>query len=381
MIEPKPYLILPQLIEQPTWGGSYIADYKGWASRPDISNKKIGQSYELVGNSRLSLTITDSSDASFGPEVLQGPNDGTISLAELVAEDASVAFGPAIYSKYQKMPLLIKFTQAKGNSFQLHKKPDVVDPHWQPKAESWYFFEPGYITLGIKKGINPEDYKQVCKDIETTMKQLSQEVIDHKKTLEQASAEAKNIVHSKNPWQFINQYHVDANTLLDLSIGGLHHSWEEDPNSVLGNVLYEVQQDVADEFCTLRSFDQGKIKADGTVRTITIDDYFRFLDADEQHNAFEFALKTATEGTRLLTTKNYCMDVVTLQNESQSEITDSFVHLFVKEGDISVKTATGSVRVTKGHSCFVPQCCGSYIIVPHQQNSTVIKTFIESNIS
>ena len=49
----KPYLCVPQLIEQSTWGGGYILEQKGWGKDTRFTGKKFGQSYELSGKTKL----------------------------------------------------------------------------------------------------------------------------------------------------------------------------------------------------------------------------------------------------------------------------------------------------------------------------------------
>ena len=83
------------------------------------------------------------------------------------------------------MPLLIKLTQAKGNSFQLHIKPGVKHERWVPKSESWYYFEKGKADLRHKRGIPMTDYKNACVEIDRYMQDLGQEVINGKETVEE----------------------------------------------------------------------------------------------------------------------------------------------------------------------------------------------------
>ena len=61
----------------------------------------------------------------------------------------------------QKIGLLIKFTQAKCNSYQLHIRKKLANVKWRPKPESWFFFEPGIITLGLKSGEDIRNYETV----------------------------------------------------------------------------------------------------------------------------------------------------------------------------------------------------------------------------
>lgn len=370
----RPYLIFPKLIEQPTWGGTYIVEYKGWQSHAELLAKKFGQSYELSGSSKLSSSIKDSSTPEFVPE--NASLNEAVSLDSLSIEDAQQMFGVFVYEQYKKMPLLIKFTQAKGNSFQLHKKPEVEDPEWLPKAESWYFFENGYITFGLKAGMPVEAYKKTCEEIDVAMQELSKKILAKEITVEEASQQAKEMIKEKNPWQYVNVLHVPKHTMLDLSGGGLHHSWEEDPDSQLGNIVYEVQQDAPDETSTLRSFDQGKIKADGTIRSLTIEQYFRFMDTNPTHNDVNHA-KQMPFGNRILTTTNYYMDLYTLEDEMELSTGDSFAHLFVREGDVIVEANGVPVRLTKGHSCLIPQAANTFKLTPKFKNSVVIRTGIE----
>ncbi len=376
MIIQRLYLIIPKLIEQPTWGGDYIVNYKGWRSHGDLINKKVGQSYELYGKSKLATDIIDSSDQQYGPELeLLDRQSVYIGLEELVRENPQKVLGPNVYDRYGKMPLLIKFTQAIGNSFQLHRKPAADSSRWKPKAESWYYFERGRITLGIKKGIEVSSYKACCKRIEKTMLAMSENVRKGSIPLEQARAKTKEIIQKENPWQYVNVLDVPKDALIDLSGGGLHHSWEEDPTSTLGNILYEVQQDVADEDTTVRSFDQGKLKDDGSIRAIHIDDYFRYLDMGDSRNDPEHAFMYP-KGTTLLSTPYYSLDLLEISGNQAVSLGTSFQHLFVKEGSLEVLTEGGSVKMSKGHSCFIPFAVQSYEL-RSVNRAVVLKTYID----
>ncbi len=368
----KPYLIIPYLLEQPTWGGEYILKLKKWDSKPELSGKKIGQSYELYGDSLLSPDITDSTDMSFSPSL-----SNTVKLSDLVNNNPLDILGRKIFKKFGKMPLLIKLNQASGNSFQLHTQGGQTHKRWQPKPESWYFLEDGFISCGIQKNIDVAAYKQTCVNIEGKMRELSNQVKSSEKTIEQARQEAKEFITTQNPWQFVNRYDVKKHDLIDLSRGGVHHSWEENTGKYpLGNIVYEVQIDVMDEFCTIRSFDQGKIKDDGSIREIHIDDYFEFLDTDPERNDIN-NLKRQRTGNNLLQTPYYSLDIVEVINSHEETMNDSFHHLYVQEGDVKVVSESGSVRITTGHSCFIPANCKQYQIHSNTPESVVLKTYID----
>ncbi|MBI3620413.1 hypothetical protein HY214_04720 [Candidatus Roizmanbacteria bacterium] len=387
----KPYLIIPKFIEQPTWGGTEILKLKNWEGKLFLKDKKIGQSYELFGSSKLLLTITDSADERFIPEfgfadkpgIVQAyfpyKNSDFATISTVISGSPEKWLGKKISDTFGKMPLLNKINQAYGNSFQLHIKPDMAkNGRWQPKAESWYYFEDGLATCGIKEDCDIEKYKSTCQDIEKKMKQLSEKVRTSKTTINGARMEAEAYIKGKNPWQFVKMYDIKRDTLLDLSAGGIHHSWEENKQKYpKGNFLYEIQQDVMDPVCTIRSFDQGKFKDDGTIRSINILDYFRYLDTDPEHNDIRTLLR-APQGKRLLTTKNYSMDICRVDGEFTDSTNGSFVHLFAREGRATVKAQEGSVTLTRGHSCFLPAEVNDFSLVSLQNTKVVIlKTFID----
>ena len=87
----RPYLVIPKLIEQPTWGGQYIVTTKGWLHHSNWAELKIGQSYELFSGSNLSL-LTSSEDPNFTGELTDRDAvanltrlDNALSLHDLVS--------------------------------------------------------------------------------------------------------------------------------------------------------------------------------------------------------------------------------------------------------------------------------------------------------
>ena len=169
---------------------------------------------------------------------------------------------------------------------------------------------------------------------------------------------------------------MDKYSLIDLSAGGIHHSWEENKEECpLGNIIYEVQLDVMDPYCTIRAFDQGKIKDDGTIREIHVNDYFQFLDTNTENNTID-NLRRTQNGERLLQTSHYSLDILEITDRKQDKTINSFHHFYVREGDVDIATAEAIVRVTQGHSCLVPQHAGDYSITARVPGSVLLKTFI-----
>jgi hypothetical protein len=370
----RPYLVIPKLIEQPTWGGKYILDMKNWSAIKDFTGKKIGQSYELFSGSKLLLNINASTDSRFVGE-LGSPDEPTVFNKTGYEKDVDYVNLADVTDMVEKIPL-IKLNQSNGNSFQLHIKKGVPDNRWLPKPETWYYFEDGLVTYGIKKGIDLEDYKNACKKIETEMKKLSVEVINKNLSLSDAKLKANTLVKEINPWQFVNTHVVKKHSVVDPSLGGIHHSWEEDlENYPLGNVLYEIQKDVMDPVCTIRSFDKGKIKSDGSIREINVSDYFKYLDTDPSHN--DIAKMTPNrEGNSLIKTPDYSLDILELDNEFEDKTDGTFVHLFVRDGAVEVSTSDGRVLVAAGHSCFIGENVLTYSIKPVNKRAVLLKAYV-----
>lgn len=354
----RPYIVIPYFVEQPTWGGRYILRAKGWDDRAHFTGIKIGQSYELFSKSRLATVLNTTTDGTFTAD--SAHQRATVEACPIEAVEPAIT-----------LPL-IKFTQSKGNSFQLHKRPESDDPHWQPKAESWYYFEPGKVSFGIKKGADIQQYKDCCVRINSEMQLLSSAVKSSKITVEDARKKANEIIQFENPWQFVNVHYVPSDGIVDLSGGGLHHSWEEDTEKCpLGNVVYEVQQDVMDPVSTIRSFDQGKIMDDGSIRTIHIDDYFKHLDTDENRNT----LSLSSGNTELLfNSPHYKLKKLLVEKETKVRTDDSFHHLFIKSGSVEISGGGVTVFVGSGHSCFIPSHA-EYSMKP-KLKSVILQTFM-----
>lgn len=371
----RPFLIVPKLIEQLTWGGRYILNYKNWRNLPFLKNKKIGQSYELFGQSKLLTKINDSQDEKFIPEV-GSPDVDKIYNKTLYKKNVDYLTIDQLTKYVEKIPL-IKFTQSNGNSFQIHIKKGAKSNRWLPKPESWYYFEDGLITFGIKRNINLEDYKKSCRIIEAEIKQLSEAIKKRKISLDGAKKAASQFIKKINPWQFVNLHLVKKFSVVDSSSGSIHHSWEEDLEKYpLGNVLYEIQKDVMDPVSTIRSFDKGKFKPDGSTREIHIEDYFKYLDTDPDHNDIK-KMTPRQKGNRLLTTKYYCLDILEIDKEVVDNTNKSFTHLFVRDGKIYVECSDGLVILARGHSCFIPETVTDYKIKPIKEKAIVLKTFVE----
>lgn len=390
----RPYLIVPKLIPQPTWGGQYIALFKNLDASL-YQNQLIGQSYELSTDTLLSMA-GQSSDT---PIEIGDPKDGssvdligdrvlTFSLQSLIDQDPEIILGKkALAQMGPNMQVLIKFTQAKGNSFQVHVVPGKEFGQWKPKPESWFYFKPGKATLGLKSSVNLTAYKNACHAIEEEARRLSALVQTGRYTVEHAKKELDDCVKEHNPFQYVNIVDIPADSIIDLSTGGIHHSWEEGEEIPLGNVVYEVQLNVMDHQCTLRSFDKGKMGDGGSVRPVYVDDYFHALDTNTSHNDPEALLqkiKRVEQDTMtsalLFESLYYKSELLEFSKDYFGEHTspqkdESFHHLFVKEGKIVVSAGGQTVTVDKGASIFIPASTIQYSLET-QSESVIIKTWV-----
>jgi len=221
-----------------------------------------------------------------------------------------------------------------------------------------------------------EEYKAACLKIDKEMLVLSQRIKLGEIDVASARSTAHAFISQLNPWKYVNIHSIEKHTLVDLSTGGIHHSWEEDKkNNPLGNVLLEVQQDRMDPISTIRAFDRGKIKDDGSIRKIHVEDYFRLIDTDPKRNNLLFALKKP-QGKKLLFTPLYSLEIVEIEGPQKETQVGPFSHLYVRAGRVNVSAPDGNVTLAQGHSCFVFKEAGDYTITPLVTNSVIIKTFI-----
>lgn len=389
----RPYLVIPKLIEQPTWGGELIVKTKGWSHIEPINTMKIGQSYELFSGSNLSL-LDSSDDPAFAGELTdrdavakQSHPANSVALSDLIAHSPAGTLGqPIIESRGSNLNLLIKYTQALGNSFQTHIKDGVKHPKWLPKPESWYYFEPGLVTLGVKPGINWDAYQAACVAIHEGMTAISNKVQTGSLSYDDAQPKIKALIKQYDPWQYVNLVPIAKDQLVDLSAGGLHHSWEEDPvQAPHGNVLYELQAEALDAVATFRNFDKGKMESDGAIRSMQISEYFDALDRSPEANDPASRIRQPQpiresgghSLARMMTSRHYTLDKLTLTSKGApfDDQLNRFIHLFVKSGHIEVSTSEGKVTIGTTHSCFIPAAAGEYKVKNLSDHAEVLISY------
>ncbi len=370
----QPYYILPILIQQPSWGGTYIVEMKQ-LSHPVLKDQKIGQSYELAPESRISVdpAAQDNfilSDSGLTTPQQFGTNCESFDIQSIVMMNPEAILGAAWATKEPGMQLLIKFNQAKNNSYQVHVRPSDEFNGWLAKPETWYYLEDGLATLGLKQGADIAQYKRCCLEIEAYANDLSRQIRATEIELALAREKLRTFIEERHPRQFVNTLRVPRGSIVNLWAGGIHHSWEADASIPHGNILLEVQLAVKDERSTLRSFDQGHIKDSGELRPVHIEDYFQALNTSPVDNQTEKLLSQpqghsdgAVKQTVLCVTPYYQMQLIEfLAAGSVTRQTTSFHHLYVHDGEARIEWHDLIFDIKNGRSMLIPAACGTYLL-------------------
>jgi len=358
-----PLRVQDELIEQPSWGGRYIVDLKGLGGDPAWAGKKVGQSYEL---SRESTLI----DADRSIHALQ----------DLLAADAVALLGQRVVDKHGvDLSLLIKLTQAKGNSFQVHLPEDKALGQWQPKPEAWFYLAPGLYTFGLNPAKDYDAYAQVLNTIDDEMQRLSAEVKSGRRTVDDARAQAHDRIQTLDPWAYVNTVVAETDDVVDLTAGGIHHSWEEDDRRFPdGNLVYEVQIDVPDDRCSMRGFDKGKFLGDGGLRPTHVQDYLATLEKDDAHNDLARHIskpKVVSDDAGVKTesvfrTPYFNMDRVTVSAGANwtADLSSGFRHVFVHAGS----AAAAGAPYAQGQSYVLPAALGALELSAEKQTVLLV---------
>ena len=370
----QPLYIIPLLIKQPTWGGSYIVEAKQLLD-PALKGQKIGQSYELSSDSRVSgdPAAQDSfilTDSGLNEAQQFGPSSESFDLQSIVRMNPEAILGAEWAQKDPSMPLLIKFNQAKNNSYQVHIRPGTEFHGWQAKPETRYYLEDGKATIGLKQGCDLAQYKRNCLEIDALARELSGQIKNEALDVASAREKLNEFILERHPRQFVNTVIVPRGSVVNLWQGGIHHSWEADDSVPHGNIVFEVQLSAKDERSTMRSFDQGNIKDSGDVRPLHIEDYFQALNTsptDNQPDRLVTQPQGHLEGTTRLTmlcqTPYYQLQQIQFQSAgSVTRQTNSFHHLYIHDGEARLEWRDQVFDIKSGRSMFIPAACGSYIL-------------------
>jgi mannose-6-phosphate isomerase class I len=363
-----PWQVQDELIEQPSWGGRYIIDLKGLSDDAQWQGKKVGQSYELSKESKL----------------IDPGNGQAVALKNLIMQNAVALLGqPVLDAHGSDLSLLIKLTQAKGNSFQVHLPEGKTLGHWVPKPEAWFYLAPGLYTFGLKAGTDYTAFSHILHTIDEEMHRLSEEVKSGRRTVEDARAQSQQRIQTLDPYAYINIVDADTDDVIDLTAGGIHHSWEQDDARFPdGNLVYEVQLDVPDELCSMRGFDKGKFLDDGGVRPTHVTDYLATVEQDPAHNELSRHIRKPqviedlgdAKTEMIFHTPYFNLDRLTVASSAnlRQSLAGGFHHLFVHQGSAKV----GELTLAQGRSYVLPASMGEYTLQVGDAEAILLKTYL-----
>ena len=252
---------------------------------------------------------------------------------------------------------------------------------WQPKPEAWFYLAPGLYTFGMKAGTSFEAYSRILNTLDDEMERLSREVKSGRFSVDEARSQAKERIQTLDPYAYVNSVEAQTDDIVDLTAGGIHHSWEQDDTRFPeGNLVYEVQIDVPDDKCSMRGFDKGKLLDDGSLRPTHIADYLATIEQDAEHNELSRyirkpALIEETSGAKiesLFRTPYFNLDRLTVMaGEALSQsLASGFHHLFLHSG-----TATmAGMTLTQGRSYVVPAAQSEYTLCAGSDDTVILKT-------
>ena len=425
----EPFSCEALIIEQPTWGGTAILEKKGLSDDPAWRGKKVGQAFE---------------NHAWLP--VHTPDGWTVSILDVSLVLGELFLGPVAWRTVPAMGQLRKDTEAYGNSFQLH----LSEPKWIvrggrpalliPKSEAMrYLDQPGLLSCGVKCRTEAEwrDYERRLRNIDAGMSKLSSGILSGGLSLAEAKQQARQLMLDNNPYLWVHLLIPQPEVVVDFSTPRRHHNWEENNDAsrelfaaagidlarlqgLCVNKLDEIQiglyVDLAgtaikqepislagfaglslirkrervivltDDNSSIRGFDKGKFKADGTVRPLDVDTYFDHIDRRPEVNIPDQAIvkpkvRQLAEGTIRrydFDTGLYAFTVLETSKPNPersfrqsfhgrfTSATDSYHHIYADEGPVLITFESGHapVAVSKGYSVFLSGSTGVYGINP-----------------
>lgn len=324
-----PLLFEPNLHEV-VWGGKKLTKWKQLPAH----EQPVGESWE-VSCVPQSVSVIANGEAK------------GMDLATYIAQQPAAVLGKGVAKAYDnQLPLLVKFIDAKRNlSIQVHPNDEMAARlfHKKGKSEMWYVIsaEPGaYLYAGFKTAINAQEYRRLIAegDITTVL--------------------AKHRVHPGDV------FYIPA--------GRVHAIGE-------GIVLAEIQQS---SDLTFRIYDYGRLGMDGKPRELHTDLAAEALDYNVYDNYRTTYSHEALKAKEVLATRYFNVRVVDTETSFHRNLLkyDSFIISLCIEGDCKIKIrATGDeITLREGYSCLIPAAIADYDIIPLEEKTKVIDSYIDS---
>jgi mannose-6-phosphate isomerase class I len=201
--------------------------------------------------------------------------------------------------------------------------------------------------------------------------------------VDDARAQAHQRIQTLDPYAYVNLVEAQADDIVNLTAGGIHHSWEQDdlryPD---GNLVYEVQLDVPDDLCSMRGFDKGKFLDDGSIRATHVADYLQTIVQDPAHNDLSRHIRRPlvmedlgdAKTEMLFHTPYFNLDRVMIASGGslRRSLAGGFHHAFVHQGEATV----GDVTLEQGRSYVIPAALGEYTLKAGNMPATLLLTYL-----
>lgn len=324
-------LLFEENLHETVWGGSRIARWKGLPAADHI-----GESWEV-------------SAVPASPCVVKNGAWAGSRLTDVIAACPEQVLGRAVCARYGgRMPLLVKFIDARGNlSVQVHPDDAMAQREHGKfgKTEMWYVLdaEPGAcLYSGFRQQLSPEEYKRKVAD----------------GTLVDALA----------------RHEVHKGDVFYIPAGRIHAICS-------GVLLAEVQQS---SDVTYRIYDYGRPGLDGRPRELHTGLAAQALDYQVEEEYRTDYHDQMGRANRIIDSPFFSVRVTEFDAPFHRNLKkyDSFIISMCLMGDCRIRVrATGDeVLLREGWSCMVPAAVADYDILPASDlgRTRVLDAFIDN---
>ncbi len=301
------------IFKETIWGGDSMRKH---LSKPVDSGTRIGESWEV-------------SQHPNGTSIVKDGFLKDLTLNEVIAEYAAPLLGKRIAGRYEKLPLLIKFIDARDIlSIQVHPNDSDARKINQVfgKTEAWYIIhaEPGS--------------KMICG-------------FNHATTREEIKAGLADASLNNT----LNTFTVKGGECIFVPAGTVHAIGA-------GVLLYEVQQ-VSD--ITYRLYDWGRIGNDGKPRDLHVEESLNVINYNDIEDHIAQPVKMAGIGFErevLVVCDYFVLEKYYITGNTTRTLPDRFEILTAISGSGSIKCNGKEYPVGCGETVLVPACSGKYNI-------------------
>lgn len=296
---------------------------------------------------KLKMTLPEKASIGESWEVSAHPNGMSIvangelkgkTLVEIYDEYKEKLVGEKIYKEYgQTFPLLIKYLDINDKlSIQVHPEDEYAIKHHNElgKSESWYVIdasEDAKLILGLKKGINKEEF------------------------LEKAKANDFS--------DMFEEKRVKTGDFIDVNPGLVHASLE-------GSILIAEIQENSDITYRIYDFDR---KENGVKRPLHLDRAAEVIDFSKEAQIIESTLEGNQKEKLLVAKKHYTIKKIKIDTQICDYEKDSFIIYSILDGKGLIKWDKEILEIGIGETVLIP--CNMAVDVEGELE--ILRTIIE----